>query len=120
MEGRGGSALEESPDGGAVSVVRKVAEVREVSVAALPAYPAAYTMAAPSRPVTPAQARCHAAVERMRRAMAGAVSRFAAWPTVWGWGDDCHGVAYLPHRRDRRPAVPTVDQRPPVASSCPD
>lgn len=71
--GRGGTTWEKAADGGAVSVVRKVAALREISVVALPAYPAAYTMAAPKRPMTPTQQRCHEAVAKMRRAAAAAV-----------------------------------------------
>lgn len=70
---RGGTTWEKAPDGGAVSVVRKVATLREISVVALPAYPAAYTMAAPRRATTPPQQRCQEAVAKMRRAAAAAV-----------------------------------------------
>jgi hypothetical protein len=39
---------------------------------ALPAYPAAYTMATPTKPEPPTQARCREAVEKMRQAAAAA------------------------------------------------
>jgi len=65
-----GSEWVKGAGGMAVNVIRQVKALREISVVALPAYPAAYTMAAPTKPETPTQARCRQVVEKMRQAVA--------------------------------------------------
>jgi|APCry1669188879_1035177.scaffolds.fasta_scaffold13698_4 HK97 family phage prohead protease len=65
-----GSEWMKGTGGVPVKVVREVKALREISIVALPAYPAAYTMAAPTKPETPTQARCRQAVEKMRQAVA--------------------------------------------------
>ncbi len=59
--------------GGAIYTIRRVAALREVSLVALPAYPATTaSMAAAARPETAARQRCREAMEKMRRAAAAA------------------------------------------------
>jgi HK97 family phage prohead protease len=57
--------------GGPVCTIRRVADLIEVSLVALPAYPqTTAVVASPSSPETAAQRRCREAVEKMRRAVA--------------------------------------------------
>jgi HK97 family phage prohead protease len=62
----------EKVDGVAVSVIKRVQSLREVSVVALPAYPLAglTSVTATTRATTPQAARARAAVERLRLAVA--------------------------------------------------
>ena len=65
-----GSEWMKGTGGVPVKVVREVKALREISIVALPAYRAAYTMAATTKPETPTQARCRQAMERLRQAVA--------------------------------------------------
>jgi HK97 family phage prohead protease len=70
LDAKRGTQWVKGRDGGAMQVIRAVKSLREISVVALPAYPAAYTMGAPARPETAARQRCREAMEKMRRAVA--------------------------------------------------
>jgi hypothetical protein len=55
--------------GRAIYTIRRVAALREVSLVALPAYPATTaSMATAARPETATRQRCREAIRRMRRA----------------------------------------------------
>lgn len=67
---RKATTWERTTAGPPVSVVKRVAALREVSIVALPAYPAAGVSSVTNRAITPQAARARAALVKMRQSVA--------------------------------------------------